>query len=106
MKSGLRTRPIFHWRPHRISAHITLCVLALLLERIVEVRTEDTWRNVLAQLDTIEVVEYERGAAHIRQTTEVRGTVAALLARLELAAPVLRHNYIARVTAHRILVVG
>jgi len=33
MKSGLRTRPMFHWRPHRICAHISLCVMALLLER-------------------------------------------------------------------------
>ena len=33
MKSGLRTRPIYHWTPHRICAHISLCVLAHLLER-------------------------------------------------------------------------
>src|SRR5438128_285581 len=34
MKSGLRTRPMHHWRPHRICAHVRLCVLALLLERV------------------------------------------------------------------------
>jgi hypothetical protein len=31
---------------HRICAHISLCVLALLLERIAERRAGDTWRNV------------------------------------------------------------
>jgi transposase len=87
MKSGLKTRPVFHWRPHRISAHITLCVLALLLERIAEVRAGDTWRNIVAQLDTIKVVEYERGSARVRQTTEVRGAVAALMARLKVGTP-------------------
>ena len=30
MKSGLRMCPVFHWAPHRIEAHIKLCVLALL----------------------------------------------------------------------------
>jgi hypothetical protein len=92
MKSGLRTRPIFHWTPHRISAHVTLCVLALLLERIAEIRAADTWRNLAAQLDTIKVVEYERGAARVRQTTEVRGPVAELLQRLGVAAPPKLHT--------------
>src|SRR5882724_13692716 len=29
--TGLQTRPIYHWRSHRIIAHVKLCVLALLL---------------------------------------------------------------------------
>ena len=82
MKSGLRTRPVFHWRPHRICAHISLCVLALLLERVAEQRGGDTWRNILAQLDTIKVVEYERGTARVRQTTELRPDTLDLLRRL------------------------
>lgn len=87
MKSGLRTRPLYHWRPHRISAHVSLCVLALLLERVAEIRAGDTWRNILAQLDTVKVVEYERGGARIRQTTEVRPPVADLLKRLQIPLP-------------------
>jgi len=87
MKSGLRTRPIFHWTAHRISAHVSLCVLALLLERVAEIRARDTWRNLLDQLDTIKVVEYERGDARVRQTTEVRGPAAEILRRLKVAVP-------------------
>ena len=30
MKSGLRMRPVYHWTPHRIRAHVMLCVLGLL----------------------------------------------------------------------------
>jgi Transposase DDE domain len=92
MKSGLRTRPIFHWKPHRISAHVSLCVLALLIERIVEIRTGQTWRNVRAVLDTVKVVEYERGSALVRQTTELRGDVEALLRTLKIAAPQRFHS--------------
>jgi transposase len=72
VKSGLRTRPLFHWKPHRISAHVFLCVLALLIERIAEIRTGQSWRNVRALLDAIQVVEYQRGDAVVRQTTELR----------------------------------
>ena len=35
-KSTLKTRPIFHWVPHRIKAHILLCFMTLYLERILE----------------------------------------------------------------------
>ena len=92
LKSGLRMRPVFHWRPHRICAHISLCVLALLLERIAERRGGDTWRNILAQLDTIKVVDYERDSTRIRQTTELRPAVAALLGALKVPRPPLLHH--------------
>lgn len=92
MKSGLRTRPVFHWTPHRICAHISLCVLALLLERVAERRAGDTWRNILAQLDTIKVIEYERGSARVLQTTQMRSEVAELLRRLKVAPPARLHR--------------
>jgi hypothetical protein len=87
MKSGLRTRPVFHWTPHRICSHISLCVLALLLERMAERRAQDTWRNILARLDAIKVVEYDRGTAHVLQTTEIRKETADLLRRLRVGPP-------------------
>lgn len=92
MKSGLRTRPVFHWTPHRICAHISLCVLALLLERMAERRVGDTWRNVLASLDAIKVVEYERGGVRIRQTTEIRPDTAKALKALRIPSPPRIHH--------------
>lgn len=87
LKSGLRMRPVHHWRPHRVCAHVSLCVLALLLERIAEIRADDTWRNLRAQLQTIKAVEYHRGGARIVQTTDLRPEVARLLTKLAVAPP-------------------
>ncbi|MDB4930674.1 MAG: hypothetical protein JWM10_3158 [Myxococcaceae bacterium] len=56
-----------------------LALLALLLERIVEIRAKDTWRNVRAALDSIKVFEYERDGVRVRQTTDLRPEAAALL---------------------------
>lgn len=92
MKSGLRTRPIFHWTPHRICAHISLCVLALLLERVAERRVGDTWRNIVAKLDAIKVIEYERGGAHVLQTNELRSEMADLLRSLKIPLPPKVHQ--------------
>lgn len=87
LKSGLRMRPVYHWRPHRIHAHVSIAVLALLLTRMAEKRANDTWRNVAAQLQTIKVVEYERAEARVHQTTDVRKSVLDLLAALKVPPP-------------------
>ena len=71
---------------------MSLCVLALLVERIAEIRAGDTWRNIRGQLETIKVVEYERGEARVQQTTEVRPAVAALLGRLKVELPPKIHG--------------
>lgn len=92
MKSGLRMRPVFHHRPWRIQAHVSICVLALLLERIAETRAGDTWRNVEAKLATIKVVEYDRGQARVRQTMQIRTEVAGLLKQLRVPQPPAIHG--------------
>lgn len=77
---------VFHWKPHRISAHVSLRVLALLVERIAEIRSGQSWRNARALLDTVKVVEYERGEAVVLQTTRPRDEAEALLRKLKIAA--------------------
>jgi transposase len=89
---GLRMRPVFHYRPWRIQAHVTIAVLALLLERIVEIRAKDTWRNVAARLTSIKVVEYDRGEARVQQTTELQPDVVKLLGQLRVALPPRLHS--------------
>lgn len=91
LKSSLRMRPVHHYAERRIRAHVTLSVLALLLERVVETRAGDTWRNALAQLESIKVVEYENGAVRAQQTTELRPGVSVLLAKLRVDPPPRLH---------------
>ena len=92
LKSGLRMRPVFHYRPWRIQAHVTITVLSLLLERIAEIRGGDTWRNLRAKLETIKVVEYESGSVRVKQTSELRTEVADLLRALKVANPPKLHS--------------
>ena len=37
--TGLEIRPVYHWTPRRIVAHVKLCVLALQIQRAAEIRT-------------------------------------------------------------------
>ena len=68
-------------------AHVTISVLALLLERVAEIRAGDTWRNVASKLGQTKVVEYDRAGARVLQTTEVREETAALLQKLGVPLP-------------------
>jgi len=53
MKSGLDLRPMHHRKADRIRAHVLLCWLALLLIRVVEVKTGTTWRHVHEEMDRL-----------------------------------------------------
>ncbi len=52
MKGSLGLRPVFHHREDRIRSHIQLCWLGLLLIRVIENGTGDTWRNVRHESET------------------------------------------------------
>ena len=51
MKSTLDLRRVYHHLERRICTHVVLCWLALLLIRLAENATADTWRNLRHQLD-------------------------------------------------------
>jgi hypothetical protein len=70
LKSGLRVRPVYHWTPHRICAHVSLSVLALLLERVAEQACGDTWRNIRDDLKQIKLAQLSSPNGTVWQVTE------------------------------------
>jgi hypothetical protein len=72
LKSGLKMRPVFHWAPHRIHAHVFLTVLSLLLERVAEQACGDTWRNIRDDLKQIKLAQLSGANGTVWQVTEPR----------------------------------
>jgi transposase len=70
LKSGLRVRPVYHWTPHRICAHVSISVLALLLERVAEQACADTWGNIRDDLKQITLVQLLSPNGTVWQVTE------------------------------------
>jgi transposase len=85
--TGLQTRPIYHWRAHRIIAHVKLCVLALLLERAAEIRCQHTWRTIRHTLEQLKVVRYRMQGKTIVQSTQVTSPLAKVLRSLGIPLP-------------------
>ena len=83
----LQTRPVYHWKPHRIIAHVKLCVLALLLERAAEIRCQGTWRNIRQALDQWQVVRYRMHGKTMVQRTQVPPTLGKILGSLRVPLP-------------------
>ena len=78
---------MFHYREDRIRAHIQLCWLALLLLRVIENATGDTWRNVRHELDRLHLITLATGHGRIAQRSTLTTGHQTILAALELPAP-------------------
>jgi transposase len=87
MKSTLDLRPVFHHLERRIRAHVVLCWLALLLIRLAEHATGDTWRNLRHQLDRLHLGTFTGPAGTIRQRTELTAGQRSILHALDLPDP-------------------
>jgi transposase len=92
LKSTLLLRPVFHRLEHRIRAHVLICWLALLLTRVAERGSGQTWRNINRQLGRIVQVTLAGPAGTVTQTTPISLDQKAIYQALSIQPP-------ARVTA-------
>jgi len=87
MKGALGLRPVFHHREDRIRAHVQLCWLALLLLRVVENATDDTWRNVRHELDRMHLITLATPDGQVAQRSATTAGQKTILGALKLPEP-------------------
>jgi len=87
LKTTLELRPVFHRLEHRIRAHVVVCWLALLLIRIAERKSGQSWRRIATELQRLHLVTLEGEAGTVQQTTQPSDTQRAILAALEIEPP-------------------
>jgi hypothetical protein len=87
LKGALRLRPIYHHREDRIRSHIQLCWLALLLIRVAENATGDTWRNLRHELDRMHLVTLATDDGRIAQRTATTQRQRQILTDLQIREP-------------------
>jgi hypothetical protein len=93
MKSTIDLRPVFHRREDRIRAHVQLCWLALLVLRVAEVETADTWRNVRNELDRMHLVTFAAAEGTVSQRCETTPRQRTILGALKLPEPPLFFDF-------------
>jgi hypothetical protein len=87
LKNGIKIRPMFHWVPHRISAHVSLTMVSLLLERIAEKSCGDSWRNIRDDLRQMKVTQLLTPNGTVWQVTEPGPEASNRLKRLGIDPP-------------------
>jgi transposase len=83
----INLRPVFHHKNQRIQAHVQLCWLALLLLRVAERATADTWRSLRDELDRLHLVTLATRDGQVAQRSELTPRQRAILAALQLPEP-------------------
>jgi transposase len=87
MKGALKLRPVYHYREDRIRAHVQLCWLALLLIRVGETATSDTWRNLRHELDPMHLVTLATADGRVAQRSAATPGQQAILQAMGLPEP-------------------
>jgi transposase len=87
MKRTLDLRPVRHRKEDRIRAHVILCWLALLLIRIAEHETHDTWRNLRDELQRLHLGTFTGPAGTSQQRTQLTARQREILRALDIGEP-------------------
>jgi transposase len=86
-KHVLDLRPVYHRKDERIRAHVLLCFLALLLIRVAETKTTDTWPSLRRELQRIHLGEFHGSAGRVLQRTETTPRQREILKALDIREP-------------------
>ncbi len=71
LKGTLLLRPVLHRKDDRIRAHVLVCFLALVLVRLAETRSGETWRTIRAALGQIRQGHFRSSEGDFTQTSEL-----------------------------------
>jgi transposase len=87
LKGTLALRPVFHRKDERIQAHVLICFLALVIIRVAETRTDETWHTIRSELGQIRQGHFRSRDGEFSQTTELTARERELHSALEIPEP-------------------
>ena len=79
--------PIYHWVSRRIEAHVRICVLALLIERLAELSCGRSWHRIRDRLETLQATEFFNLNYRFFCRNEVSKKVRDILNALKIQTP-------------------
>lgn len=92
MKSHLKIRPVYHYKPQRVKAHILICYLAFCVMRVLERRLQEagigmSLQRALSELEKVSCVEIETPKGLVKVRTRIEGTTYELFRALHIKIP-------------------
>jgi transposase len=87
MKHLIDIRPVRHRLPERIRAHVLLCWLGMLMIRIIEQETNQTWFQLKKIFATLQIGLFKTMEGDILQTGQIRKELASVFKVLNIKSP-------------------
>jgi transposase len=86
-RTQIKLTPMFHWLPRRIEAHVRICVLALLIERVAEVACDASWSRIRHQLQKLQATEFFSIKHRFFRRNQIAAGTHAVLKKLKISIP-------------------
>jgi transposase len=92
LKDPLRLRPIFHWTDRRVKAHVMICVLAYLLQKVMGIYCQRARLNLSAQralsvLSQLKAIRSLLGNQSVLLTTTIEERMREILDAAQIPIP-------------------
>lgn len=83
----IKMTPMYHWLPRRIEAHVKICVLALLIERVAEKACGRPWPRIRKDLKRLQATLFHTERHQFYQRNEPGERVLSTLKALAVPLP-------------------
>lgn len=92
-RTRIKMEPMYHWLARRIEAHIKLCVFALLIERVAELKCNQPWPQIQRTLASLQATEFHTPNYRFFQRNEPSAALLRILKSLEIPVPKVVLNF-------------
>ena len=86
-RTQIKMTPMYHWASRRIEAHVKICVLALLIQRIAELECGLTWHQIRRELEQVQITEFFHLNYRVLMRNELSPGAINLLKSLKIKPP-------------------
>jgi hypothetical protein len=85
----IKMTPMHHWAPRRIDAHVKICVLALLIERVAELGCGQPWSKIRRGLEELQISYFSTADHRFFRRNEANHKARTILKSLKISTPKL-----------------
>lgn len=86
-RTQIKMTPMYHWASRRIEAHVKICVLALLIERIAELECGQSWHQIRQALDELQITKFFNLNYRVLMRNELSSKTRNILKKLKISIP-------------------
>ena len=86
-RTQIKMTPMYHWASRRIEAHVKICVLALMIERIAEIECDMPWPQISRALDALQVTEFFNLDFRVLMRNELPSSTLNIFKLLKIKTP-------------------